>query len=159
MDKLFIAKFLYSVDERLYIWLKECLRSNLVDETNTSLVQFQSIMMDVQIGSFHQTLPPGVVKRASADSDHRDKRQKQPSMVKNHSLEANLRLKADEAFKTVFGGLAIRGPNLSTHCKPCLKWHVKGVCWDDCDHKASHKNLMHNNKKLLHNYVKSIRGN
>ena len=64
-----------------------------------------------------------------------------------------------ESFVEIFGALSVKGPKLSIHCKPCLKYHVKGRWWDDCDYKASHKNLSNADKKLFSNYVKSIRGN
>ena len=32
-------------------------------------------------------------------------------------------------------------PDLSVGCKPCLKYHVKGLCYSECRYQSSHSVL------------------
>ena len=43
-DKKFIAKFICTVDERIYLWLKECSSKDIVLETNLTLEEFSSLL-------------------------------------------------------------------------------------------------------------------
>ena len=51
----------------------------------------------------------------------------------------------------------VNGPNLSNNSKPCLKFHVRGSCFDDCTNKSSHKKLKGEDFKRTDEFIKSIR--
>ena len=52
------------------------------------------------------------------------------------------KLREQEKWESVFQGKSNDGPSLSLGCKPCLKFYVKGRCFDDCCNKNSHKILI-----------------
>ena len=43
LDEKFIAKFLFMVDDRVYLWLKQCRRVESVSETNLQLMDFAQL--------------------------------------------------------------------------------------------------------------------
>ena len=61
-DKMFIAKVLHAVDDRICHWLKECMKAENVIDTNLGLTKMSNIFEHIQMGIFHQFLPPSVVK-------------------------------------------------------------------------------------------------
>ena len=79
-------------------------------------------------------------------------------MVKNDNIPQEWRLKDGEKWETVFRNKTHEGPTLSTGSKFCLKYWVKGVCYDDCKHKASHAELNEQDRETGDNYVKELRG-
>ena len=40
-----------------------------------------------------------------------------------------------------------------------MKYHVKGVCYDDCKNRDSHKSLVGHDKDKTDKFIKSLRGN
>jgi len=59
LDEQFTAKFLYVVDTRNQLWLKECKSAkNNRDEVDDSIIDFCSLISQVVLGSFHILLPP-----------------------------------------------------------------------------------------------------
>ena len=51
----------------------------------------------------------------------------------------------------------IKGPTLSMNSKPCLKFHVRGTCFDDCTNKATHKRLEGEDFKQTDDFIRKIR--
>ena len=51
----------------------------------------------------------------------------------------------------------MNGPTLACNAKPCLKFHVRGSCFDDCTNKMSHKKLKGDNYKKTDEFIKNIR--
>ena len=51
------------------------------------------------------------------------------------------KLGRNENWNQVFQGKIKEGPKLTCGTYPCLKWHVKGVCYIDCAFKKSHTKL------------------
>ena len=49
------------------------------------------------------------------------------------------------------------GPLLSTNCKVCLKYHVKGFCLGDCNFRGSHTKLSGGDFSRINKYIKSLR--
>ena len=43
-------------------------------------------------------------------------------------------------------------------CRLCLKYHVKGICYSDCAHKASHCIITGDDKIKSDKYIKTLRG-
>ena len=164
MDEKFIAKFICAIDDRIHQWLRQCSLSNSVTDTDISLVEFSSLISDVQLNRFQYILPPSVTKIVSSESrnqslDKNSKRQKPPpSMIKNQNMNEDWKLRNTENWSTVFRNKTIGGPMLSKECRPCLKYHVKGICYDDCMQKASHCVLIEHDKIDTDNYIKQLRG-
>ena len=167
MDKTFIAKFICSIDERVYYWLRQCSMKDSVLDTDITLVEFSSLIADIQLNRFNYILPPSVTKVASKSDDIDDseketiklkKSKTAPVMVRNNDMNTDWKLRPSESWGTVFRNNTIGGPVLSKECKPCLKYHVKGVCYQDCVQKASHCVLIDNDKEITGDYIKQLRG-
>ena len=67
-------------------------------------------------------------------------REKTPQ-VRNNNLKGDLKLRQNESWNTIFKGKLKDEPMLSIGSYGCCKFHSKGVCYDDCIHKGSHKEL------------------
>ena len=73
---MFIARVLYSIDNRLFIWLSKCKSSKVVSDTNLDLISFGSIISEIQMGSFRRDLPKGVIKSTKDKEEPEDKYKK-----------------------------------------------------------------------------------
>ncbi len=49
LDKMFIVKFLFSIDKRINKRLSECGKQNTVEDTSIELVDFSTIMADLKL--------------------------------------------------------------------------------------------------------------
>jgi hypothetical protein len=58
LGEQFAAKFLFAVDTRNQLWLKDCKSAKNRDEVDDSTIDFRSLMSQVNFGSFHMSLPP-----------------------------------------------------------------------------------------------------
>ena len=76
MDYKFIARVLYSIDNRLFIWLSECKNAKSVTDTNLDLISFGNIISELQLGTLRRNLPEGVMKPISSAMDDDNKRRK-----------------------------------------------------------------------------------
>ena len=169
LDDKFIDKFICAVDNRIYQWLRQCSMKDTVIDTDFSLVEFSSLISDVQLNRFHYLLPPSVAKVIPSklnDDDDIEKRSTrkrqrgdpQIQMVRNTHSCADWKLRNSESWATVFRNKTIGGPMLSLQCRPCLKYHVKGLCYDDCMQKNSHCKLEGHDERATHDYIKQLRG-
>ena len=154
LDQSFVAKFLCAVDDRVNQWLMQCSSVHFVSETSLDLVDFSSLFTDVQHNRFHYILSPNISK---VSKDH-SKKQKITNLIINENLKKELKLREQEKWESVFRGKSNDGPKLSLGCKPCLKFHVKGRCFDDCRNKNSHKILNSEDEKKTSEYIKTLRG-
>ena len=166
LDKAFIAKLLCSVDERIYLWLRQCSTSNSVMETELNLMNFVSLINDVKLNRFNYILPPTIAALV-VDEYPEGNTTKRPSPRNNSSgaeIHKNTKrveewaMRKGESWHNVFRNKAIEGPMLSTKCHPCLKFHVRGSCYKDCKNKASHGVLNNDDRKKVNEFIKTLRG-
>ena len=169
LDEMFIPKLHFSVDDRLNQWLRQCCRAEDVLETNTNLVDFPSIFYDIQLNKFHCALPPTIMKLKKSEEESSGvsqdkelhsvkKKKKQVEQERNLDPVHNWKMRLDERWDTVFKNKTKDGPTLSVGGRPCLKWHCKLFCYNDCRNKASHRVLVGNDKLKTEQFIKSIRG-
>ena len=52
LDKLFIAKFIFLIDDRINKWLTECEQVETVEQTSLELMDFMMIMSDIKLNKF-----------------------------------------------------------------------------------------------------------
>ena len=64
---------------------------------------------------------------------------KQADVERKNSVLKDWKLHNFEKRETVFMNKTNEGPYLSVGCKPCLKYHVKGLYYSDCRHQSSHR--------------------
>lgn len=163
MDRKFIAKFICAIDERIYFWLKQCSSKEIVLDTDLSLIEFSSMIQDVQFNRFYYVLPPSVsnVLRHNEEEEGtsvKKKKEKSANSIRNHDLVQAWKLRQDEKYENLFRNKTVDGPVLSFGSKCCLKFHVKGICYDDCKYDKSHCKIVNENDiKLVTNYLNELR--
>jgi hypothetical protein len=157
LDSKFIAKLICAVDERIYIWLKQCSIESSVEDTDVSLMNFAQLTQDIQLNRFNYLLPPCVTSANQKDKDPTLKKKKFEA-EKNTSITREWKLRPCESWEAIFQNKTNDGPTLSLGCKPCLKYQVKGICYNDCKHKDSHKILQGEDKAKTDKYIKELRG-
>ena len=81
-----------------------------------------------------------------------------PVMIRNNNQIREWKLRNDEKWETVFRSKSQQGPTLSIGCKPCLKFHAKGFCFEDCALLKSHISLSPEDTVQTANYIKELRG-
>ena len=135
---------------------------NLIQPT-TSLIQ------DIQFNRFNYLLPLCVSKLNNHDDENRDREsskkkklglglEKKFEAERNMKLSPELKLCQSESWDAIFMNKTNDSPFLSTGCRACLKFHVKGICYTDCRHKNSHKELNEEDSIKLSNHVKMLQG-
>jgi hypothetical protein len=163
MDSHFIAKLIFAVDDRIYQWLRQCSIADTVTDTALELTDFNTIFKDILLSRFDVFLPPNIakVKKGKGTDEATDPSKPKPIapvMVRNPNTNKEWKLRNDEKWETIFRGKSRYGPVLSTGGKPCLKYHAKGFCFEDCVFAHSHKKLNENDEKATANYIKELRG-
>jgi hypothetical protein len=58
LDTEFYTKFLFAVDTRYQIWLKQCKIAQSQSNVDDSIIDFAHLVSKVLFGSFHISLPP-----------------------------------------------------------------------------------------------------
>ena len=173
LDDMFIPKFLYSVDDRVNQWLIQCSQSDNVEETSMELVQFSNLIVKLQLNEFSCFLPVNIkkiikdkskkrdspeVKGPNSESNKNGKKAKQENvMVRNENVDQDWKLKDSENWNLTFRHKSRDAPTLANGSKACLKYHVKGFCFDDCKFRGSHHQLTGDDHEKTKTYIKSLR--
>ena len=89
---MFIARVLYAVDNRLFIWLGEYKSSKVVSDANLHLISFGGIISEIEMGLFRRDLQKGIIKNAKdikeveekyGKDDGKRKKQRQTKKTRN----------------------------------------------------------------------------
>ena len=165
LDDQYLAKIILAIDDRIFQWLRQCCAAQSMTETLLGLIDFRTLSEDIQLRRFNYSLPPTVQvlsKKNKDDKPHSGgsnvKKPKAAQMEKNMSVDSRCMTRNTEQWNKVFGNKSSGGPVLSFGSKACCKYHSKGICYDDCYYKSSHKLLGANDLKLYSDYVKKLRG-
>ena len=102
-------------------------------------------------------LPPSVFTVEKSPVFGKDLK-KQAYVERNNSVLKDWKLRNSEKWETVFRNKTNEGPDLSVGCKPCLKYHVKGLCYSDCRHQSSHRVLEKDDIMKTGKQIKKLRG-
>ena len=170
LDKLFIAKFLFSINDRINKLLSECGKNDTVDKTSMELVDFATIISDLKLNRYYYDLPQSIRTVARNEDEltdsliPKDKKRKTSGestqlsrkITKDESMNSEWRLRADESWQT-WRHKENNAPTLSCSAKPCLKFHVKGLCFDNCTNRTSHRKLMGEDFKKTDEFIKKVR--
>jgi len=164
LDESFIPKLLYSIDDtRIKKWLNECMQAKTLMDTSIELISFTSILTDIQLNRFVCFLPSNIKKISSPVPESNDdvkpivKKAKTDNQVKNNDMVSEWKLGRKENWNHVFQNKIKEGPKLSCGTYPCLKWHVKGVCYTDCAFRKSHSNLSGSDASKTTEFIKKLR--
>ena len=168
LDKLFIPKFLFLIDDRVNKWLSECSRVEMVENMCMDLVDFATIVTDIKLNRFYCDLPSSIrlllnerIEDSRNDQATNKKRksllESSPSkIVTNDTVERDWKLKDGESWnlwRHKVGG----APILSCNSRPCLKYHVRGSCFSDCTNRPSHKKLTERDFQVTDKFIKQTR--
>ena len=169
MDTDFLVKFMLCVDDRIHQWLHQCCTAKIITDTEVRLLDFREICLDIQVQRFFYDIPASV-KTLDLSNDSKDdtngpgngKKPKQDKgqtkLIKNTYVLGEVKLRENESWDTIFRGKSGEGPTLSFGGPGCCKYPTKGICFDDCTIKASHKHLNAADFKLYCGFVKKLRG-
>jgi hypothetical protein len=58
LDEQFYSKFLFAIDSRFQIWLKQCWNAKNCNRVNNNTINFTPNVLQVLFGSFHINLLP-----------------------------------------------------------------------------------------------------
>ena len=171
LDRMFIAKFLFSIDNRINKWLSKCSRVSSVDETCMELVDFGTLITDLKLNRFYCDLPDSI-KMIANDQDHpKDNNTTQgikkckandsiskpsPKVVTNDDLSNKWKLSDGEAWQQWRHKVG-QAPTLQCKEKPCLKYHITGSCFEDCTNKGLHTKLVGEDYKITDEFIKKTR--
>jgi hypothetical protein len=161
LDNQFIAKIICATDERIYLWLKQCSSATSVTDTDLSLIDFTQSIQDIQLNRFNYTLPPCVTKiskTSEKDEAGTPQKKKKFESERNTNMNKEWKLRPAESWEAIFMNKTNDSPMLSMDCRACLKYQVKGICYSDCRHRASHTILKNEDKEKLDKFIKELRG-
>jgi hypothetical protein len=118
-------------------------------------------------GHFFQTLPPNLTPKMKREGDTRDisppndrQRKERGTTLTDTHQHKMLMLNPNEAFNEVIlsNQLLKNVPNWpNSKQSVCLNWHIGGSCHDQCERKATHKNLHDSFIPKMENFLKSCR--
>ena len=136
-------------------------------DTDLLLIDFSSLLQDILLNRFYYVLPPSVLDSFNKDSEDKSsvtvpskrKRENVAETERNLDLVQDWKLRSEESYETVFRNKTVEGPMLSLSSKPCLKYHVNGICYSDCKYKRSHQKIsMKDDIDKTSKFIKSLRG-
>ena len=176
LDEMFIPKFLYAIDDKINQWLMQCSQVQNVEETSVHLMKLQKIITKLQVNELICCLPPNIKRIARESAKKREladgkestgssgsggsnvKKQKQTNnMVRNEQPKADWKLKQEENWNLLVRHKSKDTPVLANGSKACLKYHVKGFCFDDCKFRGSHCQLAGLDEEKTDEYIESLR--
>ena len=164
MDTKFIARFLVATDARVNLYLESCMRAESPMEIDRKYLDPRRICDDIEVNSFHYTLPSSVklvsLDPAGAGSKRKadDPPRPQGKRVNNSKVVEAWKLRPGESYNEVFAHKVTEGPTLSMGCFGCHKYHNKGWCYSDCMNAKSHCTLTGDDFKKFDQRIKALRG-
>ena len=152
-DKTFATRFLYAVDVRFQEFLHICKLAKNRDDADDRILNASDLIQSVRFGGFSMDLPPNTKsidnekEVQQIEDGERKRRRPNPKddgkrHIINESQHPDLKMKENKDWKKDFVGKHTKLKPLwdspSGRVKMCIRWHVKGDCFKDCEHSASH---------------------
>ena len=118
MDAKFIAKFLVSTDSRVNLYLESCMKAESPMEVSHKFLDTRKLCEDIEVNSFHYTLPSSVKKVSTNPTITGTKRKsddssKQVEIINNSKRVGAWKLRPNENYIDIFGHKVSVGPKLS----------------------------------------------
>ena len=162
-DKTFIARVLVAIDTRVNCWLNECMSKDLRCNVDDALVDFEDMQRAIKIGSFSFTLPSSIRshiskdERTRFDDEDKDDEGAKRTTVTNPNRVPAWKLREGEDYKDVFASKHLdRRPKLDgVTC--CPRWHIKGICFSNCNLRSTHVKLTSQPKAGMVTYCRTCR--
>ena len=143
-DPEFIARILTAIDTRVNCWLNDCTTKTLRCGVDDELIDFSDMHRQIRTRQFSFSLPPSVRKHVSGtkrnmrDNDTNDEQAAKRTPVHNQKRINKWKLKEGENYKQRFGNAHVDKRPTLNGVRVCPRWHIKGVCWAECNLKATH---------------------
>ena len=102
-------------------------------------------------------ISPSKRNRSNANNNNNTNSSSSGTRIINNDMVNELELKPSESWNTVFKNKIKKGPTVSGGTYACLKFHVKGICYDDCSFRASHIKLEGDDLLKTKEFVKKLR--
>ena len=152
-DKNFASAFLYKLDKRYQIFMKDCRDASERDMISQRTMDYEALIENVKMGDFVSFLPSvfsvaGDNKRKPEEDIGTDTRRKNgkrgkgsddKGRVMNEGFDEKLKL-SDEEWKKISGDkelLKLR-PKLTDKCFMCHRWTSRGYCFPNCSNVDAH---------------------
>ena len=180
-DREYAAKFLYALEIRIQRWKGECQQEKDRSCVNDRIVDFDDVVEQVLNSSLNIVLPPTFVKpteqeqTGSGAGGASNKKEKENKKRKERENNANERMTKNEAPITEFlmsegedwrrdyaGKNTKDRPKWDKETFMCVRWYVRGECFNDCNNKNSHSkadDVPQEKKDAFSTYLKKIRDN
>jgi len=150
-DKTFATRFLYAVDVRFQEFLHLCKLAKNRDDIDDRILDVSDLIKGVRFGSFSMDLPPNTraikADRNTREKDEIDPKRRKPNPKEdgkrhttNDAQHPELKMRDSEDWKRDFVGKHAKlKPSWDAgKTKMCVRWHIKGDCFRDCEHSAIH---------------------
>jgi hypothetical protein len=160
-DEKFPTKFLFAVDSRFQLWLKDCRKATSQNKVNNSLIDFSALISNVLLSSFHMELPPtfamkdptpepaatgkGGGRRPDLEDDKREdgkkrkKEDKKCNLIKNKSPHKKICMLTNKIWVINFTNKHFdKRPKWTDKCIMCPRWFLQKYCFSNCKHKDAH---------------------
>jgi hypothetical protein len=182
-DEEFYSKFLFTVDSRYQIWLRQNRNARNRNEVNDNTIDFSPIVSQVLFSCFQINLPPTFKMKDPAttpgatpssgpkggkgneDKGGRKKTKKGDEdriMIKNEAPHPELCMLPTETWSINFANKEIdKRPNFNDKCKCCPRYFLNKYCFSNCKNKESHvpaDNIHANVLTNMKNWIKLCRG-
>ena len=134
------------------------------------LVDFGTLMTDLKLNRFYCDLPDSI-KMIAYDQNQEEtpsqtsiKKRKAnkvtakqtPKVVRNEDICNEWKLLNGESWQQWRHKVG-HAPTLQCRAKPCLKYHIKGSCFEDCTNRESHTRLVGEDYAKTDEFIKRIR--
>jgi hypothetical protein len=183
-DEEFYSKFLFAVDSRYQIWLRENRKALNRNEVNDNIIDFSPVVSQILFSCFQVNLPPTFKMKDPAttpgatpssgpkgggkgdeDKGGRKKTKKGDEdriMVKNEAPHPELCMLPTETWSINFANKEIdKRPNFNDNCKCCPRYFLNKYCFSNCKNKESHvpaDKIPTNALSGMKNWIKLCRG-
>ena len=152
-DRTFATRFLYAIDVRFQEFLHLCKLAKNRDDVDDRILDVSDLIRGVRFGSFMMDLPPNTkpidTDGRAQEKDEADPKRRKPNPkedgkrhITNDAQHPELKMKDNEDWKKDFVGKHAKlkpfWEGNSGKARMCVRWHVKGDCFEDCEHAASH---------------------
>jgi hypothetical protein len=161
LNEWLTACFLFAIDKHFQRWLNKCKRARILRaDVNDRIIDFSDVIELILNGTFTMPLPPSfkrinskaaINKRSSNDLAKEDSKKEQKSdkkekqeklvIVKNKHQHKSFKMNQNKSWKRFFKSAYIDSrPSWDGKKtkKMCIKWHIHGECFENCNRKESH---------------------
>jgi len=126
-------------------WIFECCTKDLRCNVDDPLVGFTDMQHQIKTRQFYFTLPPFICqninkspKQNVKEDGDRDEKPGKRQPIHNPRRNPIWKLKDGEDYSKIFANTHVTKRPTLNGVNICPRWHVKGVCFTDCNLESTH---------------------